>query len=133
MLSEDNESISTSTSKSYISNFVCTYQLNDDYSESFILYQTQILQVFDLQTFDDNVVNNITEKLYEQFKDNKYILAIIADSNMKEELSVWNMDNLTKFRFIFGYDTFHLIHNLLCSLINNTEVNETNYKKLINK
>ena len=51
--------------------------------------------------------------------------------------SGWNIidvniekDDLTKFRMYFGYDTFNILHNVLCSLINNKTVNDNNYKLL---
>ena len=117
----------------YQSDFLCTYQYikNKDNSEdSLLLYQVQLLQAFNLGNFDDDIINKITENLYEKYKNNKYIVAIINSNIMKNVQFVEN-DDLTKFRMYFGYDTFHLLHPLLCNLINNKEVNKESYNKLV--
>ena len=36
-------------------------------------------------------------------------------------------DKIIQFRIYFGYETFYLFHNLLCTLINNTVINNKNY------
>jgi len=110
----------------YITDFVCTYNLMDDFTESNPLYQVQLLQAFDLDIFDDKIINKITKNLFEKYKKNTYIIKIIASTNK-------NMidDELTLFRMCFGYHTFHLFHSILCSLINETPVNEDKFQKLI--
>ena len=41
----------------YIADFVCTYKMfDDDYEESLILYQIQLLQAFDLKSYDINYI-----------------------------------------------------------------------------
>lgn len=107
----------------YKTDFICTYNYIDDLEDSQMLYQIQLLQAFDLFEYKYDIINNITEELYELYKDNKYILGILLINNYNLE------DNLSKFRFNFRYDTFYLFHSLLCSLINNTEPN----KQLCNK
>ena len=37
----------------YKTNFICTYNLIDEYTDSFVLYQVQLLQSFDIRVFDD--------------------------------------------------------------------------------
>ena len=102
-----------------------------EYDESFMLYQIQLLQAFNLETFDDDKINNTTEFLYIQYKENNYISSVInSDFLVSGELK--DVDNLTKFRICFGYDTFNLMHSLLCSITSNTSINEDNYKKLLN-
>ena len=116
----------------YQADFLCTYQyIKDDMEECQLLYQVQLLQAFSLGIFDENIINKITEDLYEKYKNNKYIIAIINSNIMNGILG--ENDDLTKFRMYFGYDTFHLLHSLLCNLINNKKINEENYNKLINK
>ena len=115
----------------YQSDFLCTYQyIKDDDNSSQILYQVQLLQAFNLGNFEDDIINKITEKLYEKYKKNKYIVAIINSNIMKNIFD--ENDDLIKFRMYFGYDTFHLLHPILCNLINNKEINKESYNKLIN-
>ena len=112
----------------YVTDFACTYHLFTDNNDSLLLYQFQLLQAFNLDTFNDNKVNKITKDLYQQYKNNKYIIGIINSNIIDVNIEV---DDLTRFRMYFGYDTFHILHSLLCSLINNKTINDNNYNKLV--
>ena len=52
----------------YKTDFMCTYNLIEDYNDSFILYQVQLLLSFNTRIFDDEKINYITEQLYEKYK-----------------------------------------------------------------
>lgn len=110
----------------YIADFLCTYNLIDNLSESNALYQIQILQAFNLNNFDDIIINKTTEELYEKYKNNTYIQQIIASTN-----KCIIDDNLILFRMCFGYDTFYLFHSILCSIINETHINQDKLNSLI--
>ena len=120
---------------SYITDFMCTYKFIEEYEDSFLLYQMQMVQAFNLEKFDMDIVNKITEELYEKYKNNDYISNLIIGGVNKLVSNSDNVDldidNLTKFRIFFGYDTFYLLHSLLCSLENNIPVNEEKYNKLL--
>ena len=110
----------------YITDFVCTYNLiENDFSDTNALYQLQLLQAFNLEIFDDTIINKITEQIYEKFKTNNYIIKLLNECNKK-----YIDDELTLFRFCFGYHTFYLMHSIICSLINETNVNEDKFNKL---
>ena len=116
-------------SSNYVTDFACTYQYTTDIDMSDQLYKIQMLQAFGLANFDEEKINNITEQLYEKYKDNIYIDKMINADIMK--INEIFPDKLSQFRMYFGYDTFHVFHNLLCALINNTAVNNENYNNLI--
>ena len=111
----------------YKTDFICTYQDIDDFYETTILYQIQLLQAFDLLEFNDNIINKMTESLYERYKENKYILKII------KSYTNYQNDYLSIFRLSFRYDTFYLMHSILCSLINNKEIKHEHYTELLDK
>lgn len=115
----------------YKTDFICTYNLIPEYSDSLVLYQVQLLQSFDIKVFDDEKINNITKLLYEKYKSNKYIKPLF-NSKTFENNSLFNDCDLTKFRSYFGYDTFHLFHSLLSSLIHDNDVDEKKYNILLN-
>jgi hypothetical protein len=110
----------------YITEFVCTYNLFENLSESNDIYQIKLLQVFNLYIFDDIIINKTTEQLYEKYKNNTYIEQIIASTN-----KCIIDDNLTLFRMYFGFDTFYLFHSVLCSIINETSININKLNSLI--
>ena len=97
----------------YKTDFICTYNKIDNEKESFILYQIQFLQAFDLNEFNEKVINEITESLYKKYKDNKNIIDMLKISTIELD------DDLLKFRACFSYDTFHKLHYILCNIINN--------------
>ena len=115
----------------YEANFNCTYQHILDLTDSELLYQIQFLQAFNLEVFDEDTINKISEELYKKYKNNKYIIAIIKSDIMKINNII--QDDLLQFRMYFGYGTFYLFHKLLCNLINNKLIDEENYNKLIGK
>lgn len=114
----------------YIADFVCTYNLLDEYESSFWLYQIQILQAFNLEQFDDEKINQVTRQVYERYRENPYIVDILQSDQFKQ-LDMFDKDDLTKFRSCFSYNSFHLIHSVLCSIINNIAINDANYQKLL--
>jgi hypothetical protein len=117
--------------QTYQTDFCCTYYLLKDEKEEGIelLYQLQLLQAFNLDLFDDKIINDMTEELYEKYKDNHYIKTIIETDILK--INHIFLDKITQFRSYFGYETFHLFHDVLCCLIDNKKMNETKYQKLI--
>ena len=118
----------------YVSDFVCTYMFIKDLDESTFCYRLQLLEAFNCNEFNDKIINKTTKYLYEKYKDNKYLSNIIQyqltkfSINDDEKLS----NELLIFRTLFSYDTFYLFHSILCSLINNTDINVEKYNKLIN-
>jgi hypothetical protein len=115
----------------YVTDFICTYNKIDDYDDSLMLYRIQLLQAFNLLEFDDTIVNKITEDIYQKYKDNEYILNLLkSQHNDFDNLNDFN--DLDSFRSYFRYDTFFLFHYILCSLVNNKEINEEYYKELLN-
>ena len=116
----------------YYSDFICTYNLINVYQDSLILYQYQLLQAFNIKNYDDDIINSVTEKLFEKFKSNKYIIQLINSSSINENDFFIN-DDLSKFRSYFGYDTFYAFHKLLNDLLNLKYVDQVNFNLLLNK
>ena len=48
----------------YQSDFLCTYKKMDSDTDKDELYQIQLLQAFDINSWDDNVVNNTVAELH---------------------------------------------------------------------
>jgi hypothetical protein len=114
----------------YVTDFTCTYNLMDNENDNFLCYQLQLLQAYDIKSFDEDIINKTTEYLYEKYKNNEDIsrLLIISKKNNK---AFFIEDELMAFRIFFQYDTFYLFHSILCNLISNTSINTTILDKLI--
>ena len=110
----------------YQANFVCTYQLVEDPDESEILYQIQFLQAFNLETFVDKQINDLTEILYQKFGSNQNVTKLMSLQNKFDDKEI-------KFRLCFSYDTFYVLHRILCASINNETLLENEIDNLFNK
>ena len=89
--------------------FLCTYQFIKDYEESFILYKVQFLQIFNLEEYDDKIINDAVFTLYNNVKSNKIIKKLITNNKYYE-------DDLASFMLYFRYDTLYIFHKILLSL-----------------
>ena len=114
-----------------IFDYICTYQLIDDLEESNILYQMQFLQAFDLNNYDNDIINSIQNSLYEKYKDNIEIKEFIK--LIKKKIKNDKLKNIIYFNILFSYDYFYIFHNCLRELEKNKKISETNYNILINK
>lgn len=106
--------------------FICTYQLLENYDESFMLYKIQFLQIFNIEEYDDNLINNKVENLYNKIKDNEIIKKLIVNN-------IYHKDNLASFMLYFRYDTLHIFHKILINILNKKNINEYNnlYEEII--
>lgn len=108
----------------YITDFKCTYNLIDYDEDSDNLYRIQLLQAFDLKIFDDTIINDKINILYNEYKNNYYIKKLIE--KIKEN-NITN-DDICAFMYYFSYDNFYNFHDLLTILINNNDyINSDNH------
>lgn len=91
-------------------NFLCTYHLIKDYTESFMMYKIQFLQIFELDEYDDNIINEKVEKLYNKVKDKEVIKKIINNKKIYD-------DDLASFMLYFRYDTLYIFHKILINVL----------------
>ena len=52
----------------YQTDFNCTYQHMIDLTDSDLLYKVQLLKAFNLEVFDEDIINMITEDLHINIK-----------------------------------------------------------------
>ena len=116
----------TDETTQYKTDFVCTYQLVTSPDEAEILYQVQFLQAFNLELFNDTIINNITKDLYKNFGTNELIVKLMSLYD-----SFW--DTEIRFRLCFSYGTFHVLHRILCALLTSEQLTEDVVNDLFNK
>tara|TARA_Y100000591_G_C21765169_1_gene662407 strand:- start:871 stop:1236 length:366 start_codon:yes stop_codon:yes gene_type:complete len=114
----------------YITDFVCTYHLEEDLEDSNLLYRIQLMQAFienisnSENTMDEafNIIDKQIKILFNKYGSNKIINKIMDKyPNHKKEI---------QFQMCFSYSTFYIIHKILCGLINNN-LDEDKYNKII--
>jgi|TARA_B110000444_G_C18794013_1_gene573919 hypothetical protein len=119
----------------YQTNIICNYKQhdNDDQED---MYRIQFLQIFDLNIWDDNIINEITNDMYNKVKTNPDITFIINTANKSEKLTTIKQfigdDDITIFKGLFQYDLLDLFHICLCDLVNSNEIKTINKDNLIN-
>ena len=134
----------------YNSKHLCTYQYYDSKFKDYIpasmitteeveecedsadlIYKSDILQVFNLEEYDDAKVEQEMIILFETLKNNEKIVECMkkmAHRFVTEELEFGMM-------LLFSYDTFYVMHSCICDIIEKGEIEEDNMNiltKLIN-
>lgn len=106
----------------YCTDFVCTYHKIDDIDLQEDMYRCQFLQAFQINEWDDNIINNKIERLYKKLKNKKEFDVIFEKlKNSKDNaLLIFMMgdDNLTLFKLLFKFELFFITHSMLCSYLN---------------
>ena len=69
----------------YKTDFICNYKQHDEEDKE-DMYRIQFLQSFDLDKWDENVINSSTEEIYNKFKTNNDLITIINSAKNSEKL-----------------------------------------------
>ena len=106
----------------YCTDFICTYQNHEDEDEQEDIYRSQFLQAFELEEWDDDIINKMVAELFDKIKEMKDFEVIFEKlKNSKENMFFILMmgdDNLTLFKLLFKFELFHITHCILCSYFN---------------
>lgn len=92
----------------YCKDFITTYKSTNDYDLSFPLYQSQLLQAFDLLDFDENKITNECNQIEKELVNNNEFNLIKKNLLKKFENSFFNEENIMM--LFFSYDYFHEFH-----------------------
>lgn len=99
-------------------NYLCTYKLitEDDEEEIGLremLYKIQLLQIFNLEEFEEETINNKIDDLFESIKNENFVIQIFDKHPYKDIM----FNNLI-FRTLFSYDYLDLFHKCLYHFYN---------------
>lgn len=125
----------------YKTDFVCTYKLMDEEFTNY-LYQIQLLQAFNLEKWDDNVINNRCFELYTLLTNADTIFRDIIEK-AKKNIDIKNIydsiidkdedDNILIFTLLFTYDYFDIFHKCICDYFRNNKLSLTSLENIMNK
>ena len=124
-------------SLTYDYNLLCTYHLiENDENLSSLCYQNQLLQVFKLNNYDSQKIDNNIIKLFNILRDDEEILEII--DILSNKLTIFQflkqnnqkLDNSFIFQMLFCYDYFYLFHNSFIHYKTNKSLNKSCFSEL---
>jgi len=103
----------------YCTNFLCTYQIhNDDEDIQEDMYRSQLLQSFGLEEWNDDIINEETNVLYNKIKDVPQMVLVFEKIKSQEVyqffLTFLGDDNYTLFKLLFKFELFYATHAILC-------------------
>jgi hypothetical protein len=120
--------------------------MEDEFSRN-QMYRTQLVQAFNLEDCDEDIINKITKSLYIKFEQVERFSTILdtamTNTYLIEIFEVFDdKDNNTNkaaykkeffFTLLFNYEHFDLLHRCICDQINKGEIRNETYEKMINK
>jgi stalled ribosome alternative rescue factor ArfA len=127
----------------YQTDFLCTYKLFDDNYTDY-LYKIQLMQAFNINTWDDIIVNNVCNKLYETLIKNEMFRDIVEKASKTKDIkeiydyitsheNIHNEKQKIIFSLLFKYEYFDLIHHCIIEQFNNGYVRENTINMIMNK
>ena len=92
--------------------------------DSQLCYQIQMLQAFNMLKYDDFIINNKIESLYNSLRENEEIQKIInilsnKNSNADFFKAFQNFSGICVFQLLFSYEYFDVFHKCLAKYIIN--------------
>jgi len=119
----------------YLTDMKCTYLLHENTLQE-DLYRIQLLQIFNLKKWDDNIINSTTKNLFNCINDifkyhsESLVLHDCHINNILNKLKISdklqnilmfcdNNDNLIYFKLLFSFEYFQYSHSYFCELLNN--------------
>lgn len=101
-------------------NHIFTYKLitedgDDEKGLKEMLYKIQLLQLFGLNEFDESIMNEKINVLYENIKCEKFVEDLLDINPYKSSF----INNELLFRTLFSYDYLDLFHKCLYNHFNN--------------
>ena len=112
----------------YNSNYLCTYHCSDVFLDSendelceedkeFVrnaLYRNDILHIFNIDDFDETILNKKIPELYEMIKEDENLVNIMK--KYSEEIT-GSIDEKIGLMIMFSYDYLHLTHPIISTFI----------------
>jgi hypothetical protein len=128
----------------YDLNYKCTYnkseeldlhkELMNETGEEFVedlLYKNDLLKIFQLKEYNDEIIMNTLDDIYEKVCINENMKTFI--NVIKEKNPYFASDDRTAFTIMFSFDYLDVAHSCICDILKNgviTEQNLTNLNKL---
>ena len=112
----------------YNTNYLCTYKCSDVFLESEVddlsetdkefvrnaLYRNDILHIFDMDDFDETILNKKIDELYEIIKEDEILINMMK--KYSEEIT-GSIDYKIGLMIMFSYDFLDITHPIISTFI----------------
>jgi hypothetical protein len=121
--------------------FRCTYKRMLDPEDQENLYRIQLLQAFNMNTWDDDAINDTVTEIYRKISQETdfKIIFIKAQTNksLTDMLALFNEDksiekNEIIFTMLFKYEYFDLLHRCISDYLREGQIKKDNFEMLMN-
>ena len=121
--------------------FICTYKRMLDPEDQENLYRIQLLQAFNMNTWDDDAINDTVTEIYRKIsQDTDFKIIFIKAQNNKslnDMLALFDEDatieqNEIIFTMLFKYEYFDLLHRCISDYLREGQIKKDNFEMLIN-
>jgi len=118
----------------YCYDFICTYKMVEDDEEfSNQLYQQQLLDAFNLTSFDNNKISTAISVIYNEVSNDSRLIKILGlIKNKFPQLFHNEQDHQDAIAILFTYDYFYLFHRCLIDFYMNAKIDDKYYDSLSN-
>lgn len=122
----------------YQYDFVCTYKLMDTPEDQEQLYRIQLLQAFELETWNEFEINDTIIELFSILYLNDDFKEIIKkarnNDNIVKMFETLNMEYTgdTIFTVLFNYEYFDLLHSCIGDILMNKVINPIHFTNIMN-
>ncbi len=99
------------------------------------LYRKQLLEVFELKEYDDDVISKKMKQLYNKIKDYsqiKQIITLLKQFKYAKIFIVNEEEENLYLIFMFSFEYFDLFHNCLKELNKDNVISDETFNKLLN-
>jgi hypothetical protein len=111
----------------YNTQFRCTYKNVVDEVQQEDQYRTEFLRAFNLEEFDEAIINKDVDVLFESLKKSP----IFVECMEKSALTFFSDDLQIGLMGMFAFDFFYLAHPCICEFLENNTINEENINALL--
>jgi hypothetical protein len=128
----------------YQADFKCTYKLMDNENDQEDMYRIQLLQAFDLNEWDDDIINETIKELYNKLshraefkeifskaRENKSIIEMLEFLRLGGEERLEENDII--FNLLFKFEYYDLLHRCLIDYLILDRINPIHVRDLLNE
>ena len=128
-----------------MTDFICTYKMMTSDEDKEHLYRIQMLQAFNIEEWNDKVIEETMNELLQKVRGNEQFRFILDAAKVSPKLGMMltlayqrqqeKEDKIDSYIFImlFNYDYFDMFHRCIFEHINEGRIRRETYEKIMNK